>query len=392
MESGLFFENYVHYNGIYPPLFYHLRQNRTEIEKLGLLLYEDIASFHEGTGRSGSDASRFARNLKHGLGKRAYFSGSGFDPAVEKDDLYVQISGSGGKPLNAPKKFLRGNSQVLRGHLDIAKSDGLVTCGITRDSSSYLAKKADIVIILPNYIAGEKDIKQYFDMNLSGDVMPFQELGAVFEVSGLELIDALCYSLTKYKGKGDFPFDTIEDKIRNSLVYMGELGYSLEDQKSTINRIIKKIRKSKGNVYTTGFRFSAEIAEIGAIRINHAIYENDKRESGSIDSNNYPIIKKGDILIPISAEGESEFTKMVVDDFYELGNPIFPLTSNIESSIALTAGDRNCIIFPKGNEYKLSKDYLISDFNQGSIRVIDSIALSLGRSEEEMRKSHSSFA
>lgn len=400
MPRGLFFENFVHYVGIFPPLSSCIRKNQAEIGKLAELLYnENVSIFWDGTGRSGKVASRGERNFGEGLGRESDYAGSGFDPGSEKDDVYIAISGSGREDLTE--------------RAEKAKNHGMKLATMTRNPESNLAKKSDVVITLPQYITGEVDIKNYFGnlfSSISGNEktennavpnskkknsMPFQELGAVFELSALELIDGFSYAFNSYTTKSDFPFHMIEKKLYNSLIYTGALGCELEKQKSKLDCIIDTIIGSKGNVYTTGVLYSAEIADIAAIRINHEIYERHKRKAMVIDSRKFPKIKEGDILIPISGEDDpsrSLFTNIVAKKFSDMKNKVFPFTFNPESELVKYADEENSIIFPKGKEYELKEKYAIRDFDIGVVRVLDSIALSIGRSEAEMQKSHSIFS
>lgn len=387
MSVGLFFENWVHYNGISPQLSHHVRKNKEQIIALAELLYDDnVAVYPDGTGRSGKVARRFERNFTEGLGKLAYLAGTGLDFHPEKGDVYLPISGSGRKTLEDRAKD--------------AKKYGMKVVLITRNPESDLAKKeSDIVITMPASIAGESHIKSYFERLVSnqsgekeGENIPFQALGAVFEMSGLAWADAFSVAYKQYTTRGQFSFNAIEDKLYNSTVYMGETGEMLEKQSNKIHNLVGTILKSEGNVYLVGFRFNKEIGEIGAIRMHHEIGVRGGRRAGVIDFGEFPKIKKGDVLIPISEEGETKFTNLVTQMFVDAKNPVFPMTCDPGSELARLAGIENSIIFPTGKHYSLSEEYVIGDFEPAVVRVVDGVALSLGRSEAEMQKTHSVFS
>jgi len=387
MPIGLFFENRVHYNAIYPRLCYHISKNREGIIELAEALYDkSIASFWDGVGRSGKSALRGRRNFADGLQRQAYFAGSGLDPKPKKGDVYIPVSRSGRKELADRAKK--------------AKKHGMKIAAITGDSENQLAKEADIVINMPVSIPGESDLKQYFEDLVTNpseketpqQKIPFQELGAVFEFTAWELIDALSFSFTRYRVKERFPFRMILEKIYNSVKYIGEVGYALEEQKLKIDNMITTILESPYDVCITGFGVSGESSTIAAIRTGHEIYERGKREAKVIDSTNFPKIKKGEILIPISGRGTSWFTNYVAKIFADLGNQIFPLTYEPDSELVELAGIDNTIVFPKGELYEFNERYVIRDFDVGAIMVLDSIILSLGRRESEMEHSHSIFS
>lgn len=387
MPLGLFFENFIHYNNIYPRLWHHISKNRGQITELAEMLYDkNVTSFWDGVGRSGKSALRGRRNFADGLERQAYFAGSGLDPKPEKGDVYIPVSGSGRKELADRAKK--------------AKRHGMKVVAMTRNPDSPLAKKADIVIGMPSTIPGESDLKKYFEdlvPNQSGkeapqQKIPFQELGAVFELSTWELIDAFSFSFTKYRVEQRFPFHMILEKMHNSVRYIGEVGYVLEEQKSKIDKMITTILESSHDVCTTGFGVSGESATIAAIRTGHEIYERGKRRAKVMDSIKFPRIKKGEILVPISGRGTSWFTNYVAKIFADMGNPIFPLTYEPESELVELAGIDNTIVLPKGKLYEFNERYIIRDFDVGAIMVLDSIILSLGRREAEMINSHSIFS
>jgi D-arabinose 5-phosphate isomerase GutQ len=388
---GLFFENWTHYNSILPSLAYHARENRPQIQKLADCLFpEETASYWFGRGRSGKGALRGERNFEEGLNRLSDFAGSGLDTGPKEDDVLILVSGSLGGRID------KGKRKEIEEKFDIAKEHKMKTVVITRNTQSKIAQKSDIVITMPEHIPGEVDIKEYFKRLSSGqdgkkEPTPFEELGAVFEWSAFSFIDAFSCAFAKYKGV-HFPFSTMEKKLYNSLVYMGELGHRLEDQRDLIRRLIKCIKEGTGNVYTTGFRYNTEMAEIDAIRINHEIYVRGKRKAASVDSKNFPKFNEGDILVPITGEGENEFTNYVVDEFLKKSSFVFPITYNPESRVVKKSGLENSIILPRGERYSLKGGYEIRDFEIGVLSVTDGISLSLGRTEEEMRKTHSVFS
>jgi D-arabinose 5-phosphate isomerase GutQ len=189
----------------------------------------------------------------------------------------------------------------------------------------------------------------------------------------------------------EFKFSDVKDKVFNSLEYIGRLQYNLENQKDKIEKIIRTIKESERNIRVAGFRFTADIGEMAAMRMNHKIYENGKREASFINLSEFPEIKPGDIVIPLSGEGETHVTNWITKQFVGLGNKAFPLTYRKKSALTKLVGEENSIIFPPTKKYKLSKTYEIREYEIGLMITLDSIALSLERSEQEMERTHSVF-
>ncbi len=383
MNIGLFFENWTHYTSIIPSLLFYVKRDRSKIERLADLLYDSSkAIYWGGFGRSEKVALRGNRNFEEGLCRTSsYVTGDGFDTKPDKEDIFITVSGS----LDDKNKD----------RFEIAKKHGMKTVSITKNPESRIAKESDIVITMPGKIAGEPYIKDYFkklSVNEFGprQPTPFEELGAVFELGSFFFIDALSYACSKHEKL--FPFNLMEKKLYNSMIYLGECGQVLDQQVDKICKLVKSIQAGSGNVYTSGFRYNAEIAAISAIRLHHEVYVKDRRKAFSIESKNFPKFKKGDILMPITGEGENIFINYVVDECMKSCGEIFPITYKPDSSVVSKAGIDNSIIMPKGKHYEMKDGYEIRDFEIGVLPLNDCISLSLGRTEEEMRKTHSAFS
>ena len=376
MRTGLFFDNYTKFLASFSLLAACLEKNRECIRRLAEELFSDVKIFFTGTGRSGQVALRAMKNFEEGLGREAYYSGYGYGKA-EEGDMLIAVSGS-------------GRTKTTLEHVMIAKNNKMKVATVTYSPEADIAQKSDIVITLPGRVAGEKEIRDFYERQIRGEYLPLQVLGSIFEISSLAFVDAFSYAFSRYRRKDRFPWGKLRNKIYGTFSYLGEAGYMLEKQREKIRNLIKKLEDVEGEICLTGFRYTTEIAEMGAIRLNHAIYKPGKR-ARVLDSRTFPVKIKEGLLIAISGSGESWFTKRVAKEFKGKGIDVIALTYGKNSSLYRMVGEENSIIFPRGRRYLLKNGYVLRDFEIGAAIFLDCLAISLGRSEEEMRKVHSIF-
>lgn len=129
---------------------------------------EANAIFVSGKGRSGFIANSFAMRLNQ-LGQHAYVVGESTTPSIQKEDLFVIISGS-------------GSTTHLKLLAEKAKEVGAEVLLITTKPDSPIGTMADLSIELP---AGTKHDAEGSD----------QPLGSLFEQSALILLDSVVLNL-----------------------------------------------------------------------------------------------------------------------------------------------------------------------------------------------------
>lgn len=129
--------------------------------------------FVHGEGRSGLMAKGFAMRLMH-LGFNVYVVGETITPSLNKEDLFIAVSGSG--------KSFNVISDVKK-----AKKLGCEIISFTSNKESDLARESDIMVIVPGTIKGDKE----------SDRKSIQLLSSLFDQSIHIVLDGLCLYLSK---------------------------------------------------------------------------------------------------------------------------------------------------------------------------------------------------
>ncbi|MDH9161108.1 MULTISPECIES: 6-phospho-3-hexuloisomerase [Staphylococcus] len=106
-----------------------------EIDDVATVLTKDKRIFVVGAGRSGFQGKGFAMRLMH-IGYQSYVVGETITPSVQKDDVWVAISGS-------------GTTESIVTQTEKVKKLGVHVIALTSDANSKLAQVADKSIIVP---------------------------------------------------------------------------------------------------------------------------------------------------------------------------------------------------------------------------------------------------
>jgi len=129
-----------------------------------------------GAGRSGLVAQAFAMRLMH-LGIKVHVVGEITTPAIEREDIFITVSGS-------------GETTSVVNYAAIAKKVGAKIIAITSYPESTLGKIADLVLIVPGRVV-EAGSKEYNIRQIKGEHYTLAPLGTLFEISVLILLDSL---------------------------------------------------------------------------------------------------------------------------------------------------------------------------------------------------------
>ena len=119
---------------------------------------KDKRIFITGAGRSGFQGKGFAMRLMH-IGYQVFVMGETITPAIQKDDVWVAISGS-------------GTTKGIVADSEIAKQKGLKVIAVTSEENSPLAKLADCIVIVPGAtktgsgIASQQLLSSLFDQTV----------------------------------------------------------------------------------------------------------------------------------------------------------------------------------------------------------------------------------
>jgi 6-phospho-3-hexuloisomerase len=133
--------------------------------------------FVTGLGRTGLMARGFAMRLMH-LGRRVYHVGDVITPAIRRGDLLVICSRTGRSP-------------VLLHYVNIARRAGARTALVTAIAKSPVAKRSDVVLLLPS--EGRRPAKA--KGRKAADPEP--PLGSVFEQALLLVLDLVVVHLMR---------------------------------------------------------------------------------------------------------------------------------------------------------------------------------------------------
>lgn len=145
-----------------------------EMKQLAQKIHHKSRLFIAGTGRSGLVGKIFAMRLMHS-GYNVYVVGETITPAIEKEDLFLVISGS-------------GNTSSLHVYAKKAKDAGADISLVTTNNESSIAEIADnkVIISAATKLEGIKKNQT------------IQPMGNQFDQSAHLLLDAILVYLNKY--------------------------------------------------------------------------------------------------------------------------------------------------------------------------------------------------
>ena len=138
-----------------------------------------------GAGRSGLVAKAFAMRLMH-LGITVYVVGEITTPAIEPEDVFITISGS-------------GETTSVINSAKIASGVGAKVIAITSYPESRLGRLADEIVIVPGRVI-DPGSRDFHIRQIKGEHYTLAPLGTLFEVSVLIILDALIAEfMTRFK-------------------------------------------------------------------------------------------------------------------------------------------------------------------------------------------------
>ncbi len=151
-----------------------------QINKLIVSLEQAKKVYIYGAGRSGLVAKAFAMRLMH-LGITVHVVGEITTPAIEAEDIFITISGSGETTsvINSSK---------------IAKNVGAQVISITSYPDSTLGKLSDEIVLVPGRVI-DPGSKDFHIRQIKGEHYTLAPMGTLFEVSVLIILDALISEL-----------------------------------------------------------------------------------------------------------------------------------------------------------------------------------------------------
>ncbi|HJJ27811.1 MAG TPA: 6-phospho-3-hexuloisomerase [Methanocorpusculum sp.] len=149
-------------------------------------LLEAKRIFIMGAGRSGLVAKSFAMRLMH-TGFTSYVVGETITPAIDKGDLFIAVSGSGG-------------TKTIADLAETAKSLEAKVGLITSNPDSRIGRIADYIVkIDARRETDEPDSHEYEIRQILGQYRSFAPLGTLFETSALIFGDALISTIMQLK-------------------------------------------------------------------------------------------------------------------------------------------------------------------------------------------------
>lgn len=154
--------------------------NDQEINKFIIEIEAAKKVYIYGAGRSGLVAKAFAMRLMH-LGISVYVVGEITTPAIEPEDIFITISGS-------------GETTSVINSAKISRSVGAKVIAITSYPESTLGKLADEIVLVPGRVLdlGSKD---FHLRQIKGEHYTLAPMGTLFEISVLIILDALIAEL-----------------------------------------------------------------------------------------------------------------------------------------------------------------------------------------------------
>lgn len=148
----------------------HVRES--EVHAVLSQLHKEHAIFVDGEGRSGLIIRCFAMRLVH-LGYRVYVVGETITPAMQPQDVYLGVSGSGST-----------ESVCLQARK--AKKAGCVCIGISAKEESELARLCDELLIIPGTVKKDQQEQR----------QSIQLLSSLFDQSLHVIVDMLALQLS----------------------------------------------------------------------------------------------------------------------------------------------------------------------------------------------------
>jgi 6-phospho 3-hexuloisomerase len=133
-----------------------------------------------GAGRSGLVAKAFAMRLMH-LGISVHVVGEITTPAIEPEDIFITISGS-------------GETTSVINSAKISRSVGAKVVAITSYPESTLGKLSDEIVLVPGRVL-DPGSKDFHIRQIKGEHYTLAPMGTLFEVSVLIILDALIAEL-----------------------------------------------------------------------------------------------------------------------------------------------------------------------------------------------------
>ncbi len=151
-----------------------------QINKLIVSLEQAKKVYIYGAGRSGLVAKAFAMRLMH-LGITVHVVGEITTPAIEAEDIFITISGS-------------GETTSVINSAKIAKNVGAQVISITSYPDSTLGKLSDEIVLVPGRVI-DPGSKDFHIRQIKGEHYTLAPMGTLFEVSVLIILDALISEL-----------------------------------------------------------------------------------------------------------------------------------------------------------------------------------------------------
>ncbi len=151
-----------------------------QINKLIVYLEQARKVYIYGAGRSGLVSKAFAMRLMH-LGITVHVVGEITTPAIEAEDIFITISGS-------------GETTSVINSAKIAKSVGATVISITSYPESTLGKLSDEIVLVPGRVI-DPGSRDFHIRQIKGEHYTLAPLGTLFEVSVLIILDALIAEL-----------------------------------------------------------------------------------------------------------------------------------------------------------------------------------------------------
>lgn len=151
-----------------------------QINKLIVSLEQAGKVYIYGAGRSGLVAKAFAMRLMH-LGITVHVVGEITTPAIEAEDIFITISGS-------------GETTSVINSAKIAKSVGADVISITSYPESTLGKLSDEIVLVPGRVI-DPGSRDFHIRQIKGEHYTLAPMGTLFEVSVLIILDALIAEL-----------------------------------------------------------------------------------------------------------------------------------------------------------------------------------------------------
>lgn len=147
--------------------------DRKQLEEVVNSINKNSRIMVDGEGRSGLMGKGFAMRLMH-IGYEVYSVGETITPAIQKNDIYFSISGSGESAnivLNTKK----------------AKEKGCRIIAVTSKAESTIGSLADKLIIVPGATKSDNGVQRN----------SVQLLSSLFDQSLHVVLDAVCLMLSK---------------------------------------------------------------------------------------------------------------------------------------------------------------------------------------------------